>query len=765
MGTRVAVTQDMTHLGRTLIAALIVVSVTAQASAQARRFDTGVERRARVRPSERVEFSLENGDLMDLIRMMTTITGRRFLVTGTPRTISATIASTEPVSAREAYQAFLAILHLNGMTVVRRGRYHVITETDTPIPPPVVSSGDLPRDERLVTWVHRVRHVPVAEAAQLLDGLKSSEAHLLTYAPTGTLIVIDTGASVRRMRRILREIDVAEGDAHVWVEPVHHAEAAPLAELLSAIFESDTPAPRAPAAARRAGAPARPAAARAPAARARAMRILPEERTNSLILVGAVEDYQRAIALLRTLDREDEQAGSTVEVRRLQHANAEAVAATLTSLLGGSSGSGAASAPAVEGLGGRVRVEAHTDLNALVVTASASDYRRLERLIDELDVAPQQVFLEMVLMELTIDDQDQVGVNVLSGLAGIFGSDLVGFIGGGGALSAADALSGLALGLTGPLVHDARLPGGAAPSFGIALQALATSDQANIISTPYVMALDNREAEINIGQNVPLQGSGVPGINPLLAAAVPGASDAASGAAALSALSNPSSGGRRDTGTIVHVTPHVNEDGEVRLEIQAEDSRAGGSAAGNLGAAILNQSIARTELVARDGQTVVIGGLMRDAMETRRSGIPFLSEIPIIGLLFGSTTTHVVKRNLLFFITPHIIRSPRDMRAIFERRIRERREFLERQMALQDDWEPPVDYSRTRGLVGEILEVLDDAEAEAEAMAVEPAPTRQHVERPPVDAPTAAPGEMDAESAVASATPEAEAGSTTTVEQ
>ena len=127
------------------------------------------------------------------------------------------------------------------------------------------------------------------------------------------------------------------------------------------------------------------------------------------------------------------------------------------------------------------------------------------------------------------------------------------------------------------------------------------------------------------------------------------------------------------------------------------------STSGNLGAATLAQSIAETELVARDGETVVIGGLTRESSEQVRTGIPILSEIPILGWLFGSTEDRDVKRNLLFFVTPHVIRDPSDMRAILERRLRERRELLERAMAFDDEWEPPIDYRRTRGLVGEML--------------------------------------------------------------
>lgn len=181
----------------------------------------------------------------------------------------------------------------------------------------------------------------------------------------------------------------------------------------------------------------------------------------------------------------------------------------------------------------------------------------------------------------------------------------------------------------------------------------------------------------------------------------------------------------------MRATPHINDDGEVRLEIEAEDSRQGEVAAGKLSAVALRQSIAETELVVRDGQTAVIGGLMRDSVETVRTGVPFLSEIPVLGLLFGSTERRTVRRNLRFFVTPHIVRAPEDLRAIFERRMRERRELLERHQLANGEWEPPLDCSRTRGLLAEMLDRLGQLDGEAE-LPPEPA-ERDHAPSAPIE--------------------------------
>ncbi|MEZ4340036.1 MAG: type II secretion system secretin GspD [Sandaracinaceae bacterium] len=627
------------------------------------------------------------------------------------------------------------MLNLNGLTVVRRGRYHVITDSQEVARRPTAVADDAsppPADERFVTWIHRVEHMPVAEASQLLDGLRSTEGRIVPYEATHTLIVIDTGANIQRMRRVLAAVDVAQSDSHVWVESIHFANAEDLVTTLTAIFGEEraaaTPTPARPRRAANA-APQAPAAATPVAAAVEhaPMRFLADTRTNSLLMIGTAPEYRRALQLLAELDRRDREASAAVHVRRLQHSVAESVTATLQSLLGTSSGgtpaAGATPTAAIEGLRGQVRIEAHEDLNALVITATPADYRVVSQLVDELDVAPRQVFLEMALMELSVDEEDSLGLDLLGGIGGLFGENLVGALANLTTGGIASATNGFTLGAVGP-----NIPGTSTPSFGVELQALAQSQQTNVISTPYVMAIDNREAVINIGQNIPLQGSSVAGLPTLLSSQL--SSDAASSASALSALSG-SSGGRRDTGTIMTITPHINDDGEVRMEISAEDSRQG-ARVGNLDASVITQSIATTELVARDGQTVVIGGMMHDSQDNTQSGIPVLSQIPILGALFGQQGSHTQRRNLLFFITPHIVRGPADVRAIFERRLRERREFLERHMAFEGDWEPPIDYSRTRGLVAEMLDVLASAEAEAEAAAIAPPPDPEHVPRAPL---------------------------------
>jgi general secretion pathway protein D len=307
-----------------------------------------------------------------------------------------------------------------------------------------------------------------------------------------------------------------------------------------------------------------------------------------------------------------------------------------------------------------------------------------------------------------------------------------------------DALTGLALGVRGPEIEgSSQLVGVSVPAFGVALNALATSGDADILSTPHIIALDNEEAEISVGANVPLQTSGLGGGLGNLAglAGLSGGAQVPGGAAGLAGLAGLAGSGfgavpRQDVGTTIRLTPHINEADEIRFEIQEEISEADASTEGTLGVRSVNKRTAKTQLVVRDQQTVVIGGLMRDTVLLEETKIPILGDIPLLGVLFRQTQRSTEKRNLLLFLTPYIIRDQSDLRAIFERKMRERQEFIDRYFVFGDhDYEPPIDYSRTRGMMAEILNELDEIAVERalyeEAQA---RPPPDHVPRPPVGA-------------------------------
>lgn len=750
-------------------------------------FETGIDYRP-MPPGAPVTFNLEDADLPDLVRLISQITGKRFILPGKVRNIKATVYAPTKVTAAEAYRAFLSILELNGMTVVPSGRYLKIVETsgieNQPIPTYTGGSAT-PGDDRYVTRMHRVENISAEDAAQLLSRFKTRDGNVTAYAPTNTVIITDLGSNIRRMLRVVEAIDVGRTGEQVWIEPVHYANATELAARLTEIFPVGQPSGGGGGAAA-AGRPTPPRPGRAARAQragnqaqagattvgsrtgeSRVTKIIPDERTNSLIILATERAYLRILELIRQLDVPLEGEGR-IHVHYVQHSDAEEIASTLSSLVSGAGGArpggqraaqagqaaagggggGAATAALFEG---EIRVTAHKPSNALVITSSLHDYAALRRVIERLDAPRRQVFIEAVIMELSVNRSRNLGISFHGGVAGFPEDGALTLLGSNAQTSLTfpadqNSLTGLALGVRGPNIPESQqLIGLSVPAFGVVLNALANSGEANILSTPHIIAMDNVEAEISVGENVPLQtnlglgggGGGLGGLGAL--AGLAGAGQQGAGAAGLAGLAGLAGGfggsvPRQDVGTTIRITPHINEADEVRMEIEEEISAAQPSTEGTLGVRSITKRTAKTELVVRDGQTVVIGGLMRDEISNSETKVPVLGDIPVLGVLFRQTERTTRKTNLLLFLTPYVIRESSDLRAIFERKMRERQEFIDRYFVFGDhDYDPPVDYSRTRGLVLEIVNELDEVAFERElALQLQAQPPPEHVPRPPV---------------------------------
>ncbi len=306
-------------------------------------------------------------------------------------------------------------------------------------------------------------------------------------------------------------------------------------------------------------------------------------------------------------------------------------------------------------------------------------------------------------------------------------------------------LGALALGVRGPELEGTENifgTGISIPALGVVLHALGTDGNSNVLATPHILATDNVQADISVGQSVPLQ-TNVGGAAGLLSQ-VAGAQGAAAGAlGGLGGLGGLLGGGfqapYKDVGIKLSIKPHVNDSDQVRLEIKEEISEVGSSPQGTLGAVAINQRTASTTLIVRDQQTVVIGGLMRDQETISQTKVPILGDIPILGALFRQHKTTKAKTNLLLILTPYVVRDQDDLRAIFERKMQERQEFLDRYFVFNEDsaWEPPRDFSRANGLVETIRQtMMDELERERLIQESSPRAPKLHVPVEPISMPT-----------------------------
>ncbi len=708
-------------------------------------FETGVEYAPRA-GEDRVSFSLEDADLPELVRVIGELTGKRFIFGGKVRSIKATVFSPQKITVAEAYQAFLSILEANGLTVVPHGRFYKIVESpDAKMGAPIYVAGQAATvEDRYITRIHRLSHVNADEVAAVLGHFKSKDGDITVYGPGNLLIITDTGTNIQRMMHILEDVDVGGAGDQIWIEPVHYGMASDIQSRLDEVFDLKPGGP--------------PKDKLTSSSDLHIAKILADDRSNSLVIISTERAYLRILEFIKRLDVPVRTGEGEIHVLALQHADAVDLAKTLNEIVTGAvsagTGGGAPGKPGSTPLAifeSGVKVSADKSTNSIVVTSSLRDFANLRTVIDKLDQPRRQVFIEAVIMDLTIDRENQAGVSfhagdILNNAAGTVGpTTLFGGLDPFKTIllpSPTDStLNAFALGIRGPGIAGTENllgTGISIPEFGVLINALASTNDADILSTPHILATDNVPAEINVGQNIPLQ-TNFGGLG-----ALPGAAGGAAGGA-LSALGGLGAFGggavpRQDIGTKVKIVPHLNDSDEVRLEVTEEISDVTGQQPiGTLGVVPFAKRTAQTQLVVKDQQTVVIGGLVRNRVARTQTKIPLLGDIPVLGVLFRSSSSAMQKSNLILVLTPYIIREQSDLRTVFERKMQERQEFLDHYFVFSDqtEYEPPKDYSRMNGLLEDIREsYVQIAEDEAIERARMPGEMKTHTAQQALELPT-----------------------------
>lgn len=671
-------------------------------------------------PNYRVSFSLEDADLPELVRVIGQLTGKRFIFGGKVRQIKATVYSPQKVTVAEAYQAFLSILETNGLTVVPHGRFYKIVETAgiAAQATPVSSAGQgSPNEDRYITRIHRLSHVGADEVANVLNKFKTKEGDITVYAPGNLLIITDTGSNIRRMMNIVDDIDVGGAGDQIWIEPIHYASAQDVASRVNELF--DLKGGAAPPAGGK-GAPVQSGSGDLHIG-----KVVADDRSNSLVIVATERAYLRILELVKRIDVPQTGEGE-IHVLALQHADATELQKTINDLVQGASAAGGGAKPAGGPAGaaptqvfeGAIKVSADKATNSLVITSSLRDYASLRTVIDRLDQPRRQVFIEAVIMDLNVKRSNTLGTSFHGGVPFKTDAPDDSLMYGGyrplntiGQVPPPDELQAFALGVKGPALNtgpNSLIPGISVPAFGALISAVGQTGDTDLLSTPHVLATDNEDAEISVGDNIPLTtnvGGGVPNLAGLGGAA--GAQGAAGALGGLGALGLGALGGfspqRQDVGTKIKIKPHLNESNQVRLDLTEEISEVGASL-GNLGAFQIGKRAVNTKLIVKDQQTVVIGGLIRNVKGRTETKVPVLGDIPVLGALFRRREDRDEKRNLVLILTPYIIRDQNDLRSVFERKMQERQEFLDRYFVFSDSYEyqPAKDYSRSNGLVEDI---------------------------------------------------------------
>ncbi len=678
------------------------------------------------------KFSLNKGtELLELVELISKMTCKRFIVSETLRAQKVTIISPEKITVEEAYKAFLSSLDVMGLTVVPAGRYLKIVQGNWAIQGPIKTFGDkqkgrTPLTDDVVTQIIQVKNVDVNEMLLVLNKLKSRNGDITAYKPSNSLIITDNGYNIRRMLYLIKELDLESEGEKIWVVRLKYADPDEVNKILSQLFSATGNA--------RPQVRGRPGRQRDDASQVRASKIVSDSASNSLIIVASTGSFNRIASLIKKLDVEEDAATQKVHVYYLENADAEDLSNTLGALTGTSGGRNVRGRrPARRPGGGQqaatlfegdVKISADKPTNSLVIVATTKDYLNLRGVIQKLDIPRRQVFVEASILEISMDNTKKVGFAYHGG--GVAGEgDTESLIFGGVESSDLNSLlvnplgmMGLAVGVRGAEIQGSGQLLGVGtdiPGFGVMFQALQNNSDVNILSSPHILTTDNEEAEITVGQNLPFQGAMMGGGFGGLAGAA-GAAGAAGGAAALSSFLPGVSVQRQDVALKMKITPHVNESEMVRLELEQEVSDIVSQNFNGMGPATSKRS-AKTVVVVRDQQTVVIGGLMGNRVRNSVSKVPILGDIPILGYLFKYKKKTTEKTNLLIVLTPYIIRDQTDLRRILKKKMEERREFIERYTSFKyHEITADVDFRHKRGLLAEINRVAGQAEQEAKLL-------------------------------------------------
>lgn len=569
-----------------------------------------------------ITFNLKDAELETVIATVAEFTGKNFIID--PRVKGrVTVISSRPMNANEVYQTFLSLLEVHNFSAVPVGNVIKIVPSVNAkqMGGPEMMRNDASGDE-IVTRVIDVKNVSAAQLVPILRPLVPQHGHMAAYAPTNVLIVSDAAANVDRLLSIIGRIDVASA-SDLEVMPLKHAAAGEVVRILESLRQQG----------RRAD----------PNQQSGAAVLVADERTNSILISGDKSERLNIRAIISHLDTPLETSGNT-HVIYLRYAKAKDLVPVLTGL--GESfekeqqGGAKTAAPVARS---PITIQAHESTNALVITAPPDLMRSLKGVIKQLDVRRAQVLVEAVIAEVTEDKSAELGVSWFVDGSGDGNGPIGGtvFTDGFNAPTVGLGLRNDSIGVpSAPLsfLGVGRINSGSTDFVGL-IRAIQGDSRANVLSKPTVMTLDNEEAEIVVGENVPFRtGSYV-----------------AIGDGSTTPTNPFTTIERQNVGITLKVKPQINEGNAVKLDIEQNVDSIAPSPEGAADITTNTRSI-RTSVLVDDGGTIVLGGLIKDDVNESEQKVPILGDIPFLGALFRHKSSNKVKNNLLVFIRPTIVR-------------------------------------------------------------------------------------------------------------
>ena len=614
-------------------AVLAFFLLTAGANAQAPA--TGGKAPANNGSQRYVSIDFNNVDIGVFIKFISELTGKNFVIDQRVKG-KVTIISPSKISVDEAYKVFESVLEVHGFATVQTGKLTKI------IPAPDARTKNIETmlddqkgdsdDDQVVTQLVPLRYADPDEIKRLFTPMVSKSSVILSYAPTNMLILTDNYANIARLMKILETIDVPGVGREVTIFPIHNADASKMVSLLETVFKTTTGSAK--------------SKKRAPTTD-RGASFVADERTNSIIMVASEEETQRIRSLIDALDQETPKGKEKIHVYYLEYAVAEEIVSVLKDLPSEEQKKKEGGGKVMPVVSDSVKITADKATNSLIITADRDDYDTLVEIIRQIDIPRSMVYIEALIMEVNADRSFELGTEWIVGDSFSIDNDKYegalggGFVGAGktAAALATGTLPGFSLGVLSEAitVGDITFPG-----ISALVNAYKYDNDVNILSTPQLLTTDNQEASITVGKNVPYQTT----------------------TSTSSSSETYNSYEYRDVGKTLKITPQINKDRMVRLNLSLEVSTLADASSTDRPTTL--KRTVETTVMVEDSSTVVIGGLIDDNFSQTEYKVPCLGDVPGLGWLFKTHAEGGDKTNLFIFITPKVIENPKEAREVYE---------------------------------------------------------------------------------------------------
>ena len=588
-----------------------------------------------------VTIDFDNVDIAVFIKFISELTGKNFVIDKGVRG-NVTIISPTKITVDEAYKVFESVLEVNGFTTVPAGSIIKVVPASDARSKDIetrLRKGAITPEDKIVTQLIPLRYADPNNIKKLFSPMISKSSVMVSYPPTGMLIVTDVLSNIKRLMTIIDVVDIEGIGEEISVIPLENATASVMGKSLSSVFQQT----------------ARKTTRGAAAAASGSIKIVPDERTNSLIILASEDDTFRIRQLIKLLDKEVPKGEGDIRVYYLENANAEDLAKVLTAIPKDQKQQAEKGKAPVISKG--VQIVADKATNSLIITANKDDYFVLEEVIKKLDIPRRMVYIEALVMEVDVDKAFDLGVewragdkidNYKDGAIGAFGGS-----GGGGTdggyenfpgvdltTGVIDLPSGFSVGVIGAGIQIGDFM---FPTLGAVLRAYQRDSDVNIISTPQILTTNNEEAQIIVAENVPYI-----------------TKQETTSTTSIDYTTYE----YKDVGVTLKITPQISQERFVRLKIFQEVKKIKGGLQENKPTTLTRS--AETTVIVKDEHTVVIGGIIQEDDERGAYRVPCLGNVPLLGWFFRSSSKSNRKTNLFIFLTPTIIENPEEAQKVYE---------------------------------------------------------------------------------------------------